>query len=286
MSLIYSIRSQMAAPAPAGSLAFFRIVFGIMMFAGIIRFMLNGWVTELYVSPQYLFPYYGFEWAQVRLPEFGLYAVFTGMVILSLLIALGLFYRLSIILFFIAFSYVELLDKATYLNHYYFISMLSFLMIFLPMNRQYSLDAWRVKNFSRAFVPQWTVWALMLQVGLVYFFGGIAKIKPDWLLEAQPLRIWFSNSTEFPVIGTMMDDAWVAYFISWLAMIFDLTVPFLLLIGRTRIIAFAFIIAFHVLTAHLFFIGMFPYIMMAAALIFFPASFHRKYLELLHSLLF
>ncbi|MCO6442562.1 MAG: HTTM domain-containing protein [Anaerolineae bacterium] len=39
------------------------------------------------------------------------------------------------------FTYVELIDLAYYLNHYYFISVMSLLMTVLPLNRTLSLDA-------------------------------------------------------------------------------------------------------------------------------------------------
>ena len=58
----------------------------------------------------------------------------------AFLVAIGFKYRLSILLFFLSFTYIELMDKTTYLNHYYFISILSFLMCFLPMNAIFSID--------------------------------------------------------------------------------------------------------------------------------------------------
>ena len=58
----------------------------------------------------------------------------------AFLVAIGLKYRLSIFLFFLSFTYIELMDKTTYLNHYYFISILSFLMLFIPANATFSLD--------------------------------------------------------------------------------------------------------------------------------------------------
>ena len=54
---------------------------------------------------------------------------------------MGFKYRLSIIAFFLLSTYAELIDKTAYLNHYYLISPLSLLMIFLPMSRATSVDA-------------------------------------------------------------------------------------------------------------------------------------------------
>ena len=122
----------------SSSLAFFRIVFGLLMLVAELRFIAKGWITEFYVKPQFYFTFYGFDWIK-PLPEPYIHWIFYGLIFLSLLITLGLFYRFAIVLFFILFTYVELLDKSVYLNHYYQVSLLAFLMCFLPMNHFYSL---------------------------------------------------------------------------------------------------------------------------------------------------
>ncbi|MFZ6009333.1 MAG: HTTM domain-containing protein, partial [Bacteroidota bacterium] len=78
---------------------------------------------------------------------------------------------------------------------------------------------------------------------------------------------------------------WVAYAFSWMGCLYDLTIPFFLINKSTRLWAYAAVIIFHTLTAILFPIGMFPYIMMATALIFFSSEFHTKVLERLGALL-
>ena len=72
---------------------------------------------------------------------------------------------------------------------------------------------------------------------------------------------------------------WVAYTLSWLGCIYDLSIPFLLLNRPTRIFAYAGVVIFHLLTAILFPIGMFPYIMIVTALIFFSSDFHKRLLN-------
>lgn len=261
------------------SLAFFRIIFGLLMAVAGIRFIAKGWITDFYVKPQFFFSFYGFEWIR-PLPAPYIYWVFYSLVILALFITAGLFYRFSIIAFFIAFTYVELLDKSVYLNHYYQISLLSFLMIFLPMNRIYSLDNLlniRNKRFIEPFHNSHNL--LKIQVGMVYFFGGIAKLKYDWLFLAQPLRIWLAANEDFPIFGPLLTEPITAYALSWLAMIFDLSAPFLLWWSRTRIWIYILIVIFHLLTHALFYIGMFPWIMIFTALIFFPSSWHKRVLR-------
>src|SRR5690606_17032988 len=107
-------------------------------------------------------------------------------------------------------------------------------------------------------------------------YAGMAKINADWLLDAQPLRTWLPARNDMPIIGSLFNYVWVAYAFSWLGCLYDLTIGFLLLNRRTRTLAYVAVIVFHLLTSMLFPIGMFPYIMMATALIFFSADFHKK----------
>lgn len=245
-----------------------RIAFGLLMAISMIRFMARGWIRELYVLPDFHFTYAGFGWIR-PLPEPGLWAVFIVLTACALCIALGLAYRVSIISFFLLFTYVELLDKTTYLNHYYFISLLSFLLIFLPLNGAWALDNQLGIAPVRTAVPTWMIWLVRVQLGLVYCFAGLAKLNADWLLHAQPLRIWLHARTGAPLIGRLFDHAWIAYAMSWGGMLFDLTVPFWLSWRKSRPVAYLAVLVFHGLTGLLFNIGMFPWIMIGCTLLFF-----------------
>jgi len=252
----------------------FRILYGMLMFASIIRFWAYGWIEELYIKPTFYFPFIeGIK----PFPGIGMYVVFGLMAFASLLIIIGLFYRLSITAFFILFTYVELIDKTNYLNHYYFISLISFLMIFIPAHKAFSLDA-KIKGSETSEVPVLYLNMLRLQMGILYFFAGIAKINPDWLLKAQPLKMWLSANVYQPVIGPLFQYKITAYIFSWFGMIYDVTIPFFLSIRKTVYIAYTFVIGFHFVTWLLFPIGMFPWIMMVITTVFFPVSFHERLL--------
>jgi len=265
-------------------LALFRVLFGAIMFFSIIRFALKGWIYDLYIKPVFYFTYYGFEWVK-PLGETGMYVLFTIMAIAALFVMMGLFYRFSAIIFFILFTYVELIDKTNYLNHYYFVSIISFLMIFLPAARYFSLDVFLKPEKRITHIPRLFIIVLQLQLGLVYFFAGVAKLNPDWLFEAMPLRIWLQPHTNMPVIGFLMDKVWIAYLFSWFGAFYDLSIPFLLLFKKTRGIAYFLVVVFHIMTYLLFQIGMFPYIMIISTLIFFSENFHLKAIGLLQKVL-
>ncbi len=268
-------RSQ--RPVSAASAAVFRIAFGLLGLAAVCRFTMKGWIDALYVEPAHHFTYVGFGWVQAW-PAWGMYLHFALLACASLGVALGYRYRLSITAFFLLFTYIELIDKTTYLNHYYWVSLVSFLMVFLPMERMWSLDARRNPSLSSETIPAWVIWALSAQVGVVYLFGGLAKLNPDWLFHAQPLRIWLYNSGDLPLIGPLLKEAWAAYAVSWAGAAFDLTITGWLLWRRSRPFAYAVLVAFHVMTWLLFPIGMFPWIMIAATLIFFPPDWPLRLL--------
>lgn len=271
-----ALSARLNEPVDAASLAFFRIVFGCIMLYSQLRFLIKGWVHFFYVKPHFFFKYYGFYWVRL-LPGAWIYLPWLLMILCLVMIIVGKYYRWAMTAFFLLFSYTELLDLTNYLNHYYLITLLSFLMIFLPMNAVFSLDAKR--SGGRSQVPRWTLTVLRLQVGLVYFFAGVAKIKPDWLIHAEPMKIWLGTCGNIPVIGRLLATNFTAYLFSWAGMLFDLTATFFLLNKRTRPYEYLLIIVFHSLTMWLFYIGIFPLVMMGAALIFFSPSVHRRALE-------
>lgn len=258
----------------AAPLAVFRIFFGLMMLASIMRFWVNGWIRKLYIDPQLFFSYYGFEFVK-PLGEFT-YLLFVICGISALGVTLGYRYRVSIIVFFLSFTYIELMDKTTYLNHYYFISLLSFVMIFLPAGAYFSIDAKRRPARAFEYIPAWTIDGIKLLLAIVYFYAGLAKLNSEWLVHAMPLKIWLPSKFDLPVLGDLLQQSWVIYTFSWGGAIFDLSIPFLLFYRKTRFPAFLLVIVFHALTRMLFPIGMFPFIMIVSTTIFFSTNVHLK----------
>ncbi|MDA9127204.1 HTTM domain-containing protein, partial [Flavobacteriaceae bacterium] len=272
------ISSYLSKKHESTSLAFFRLGFGLLMTYSIIRFWLKGWIQTMYIDPSFHFTFYGFEWV-TPLGDYT-YLLFFICGLSAFFVAIGYKYYMSIIIFFLSFTYIELMDKTTYLNHYYFVSILSFLMIFLPSNSSYSVDSYLQKK-SFKYTPKWCVDSIKLLLFIVYFYSGLAKINKDWLFEAQPLKIWLTTgSYDFPLIGSnLMQQEWFHYFMSWGGMFYDLLIPFLLIYTRTRVFGFLLVIFFHLFTVLLFPIGMFPYIMIMSSLIFFSSKTHKKILD-------
>ena len=264
-------------------LAVLRMAFGAIMFISTIRFILKGWVYDFYVVPKFYFPFYGFEWVK-PLPEIAMYIVFALMAIASLFILIGFFYRVSITTFFICFVYVELIDKTYYLNHYYFVSIITFLMLLVPAHRYFSIDVIRKPLLKVTHVPVWTINIFKWQLCVIYFCAGLSKLNYDWMVNAMPLRLWLPANAALPLIGPLLAQTWIAFLFSWFGAIFDLSIAFLLLNKTTRKVAYIFVVIFHVFTGWLFKIGMFPYIMIFITVIFFSEEFHLKLIHQLRSL--
>lgn len=255
----------------------FRIIFGITTFISVLRFLLLGWVDLHFVDTKIQFKYFGFEWVPL-MPEVFMYALHALMLLASVGIFLGAYYRIATIAFFVCFTWCELIDLTYYLNHYYFVSVIAFLMLYLPANKAYAFDVFRNPKTAQKKVPAFTINILKFQLIVVYFFAGIAKINYDWLIHAMPLKIWLPAHSDMPVLGWLFTQEITAYLFSWAGMLFDVFAGFLLLYSSTRFWAWLCIVGFHSLTGYLFQIGVFPIVMTFSTLIFFSNNFHQKFI--------
>src|SRR5690349_3077816 len=118
--------ARLVRPVDAAGVGAFRLLFGLLMVAAVVRFVAKGWVRELYLAPTYHFTYLGFDWVR-PFSATGMAVLFALMGTAALFIALGAFTRAAAAVFFVTFTYAELIDQATYLNHYYLVSLLALL---------------------------------------------------------------------------------------------------------------------------------------------------------------
>ncbi len=278
-----ALRNHLLADKDAAGLAAFRVLIGLVSCVSALRFLAYGWVDQLFVQPQFFFRYWFAPFVE-PLGRAGMHTVFWVMAASGILVAAGLFYRAAIVTLFATVTYVQLIDVTNYLNHYYLLSLLTFLLAFMPMGRAFGLDGWlgerRGKGSLRTTVPGICYVLIAFQVGTVYTYAGVAKLTEDWLVHAQPLSIWLSSRTAMPWIGPLLAKPWAPQLMSWAGCLFDLTIAWWLLYRRTRIPAFIAVVGFHALTRALFPIGMFPFIMVAGATAFFSPSWPRRLLRL------
>lgn len=263
----------------ASSLAVFRIGFGVIMLVECWRFWEHGWIARYYIDPEFHFTYYGFGWV-APWPGDGMYWHFWLLAVLSLLITIGLFYRAAIIVFFFAFTYVFLLDQARYLNHFVLVSMIAFLMMLVPANRIWSLDALISRRLGdwTAEVPAWTVWLFVMQFEIMYVFAGIVKVNPDWL-RLEPLAMWLARRADAPLIGPLLLEDWVIAAGAYGVILLHIVGAPLLLFRRTRLPVAVIYFAFHLANHFTFRIGIFPWVAMLGTLMFFDPDWPRRLFE-------
>jgi vitamin K-dependent gamma-carboxylase len=278
------LETAVLAPSDLGWLCAFRALYGLAMCISMLRFIGYGWIDEYFVRPRFHFSYWGFSWVE-PLSRSSMYGLAWVLAVLALAVAAGFCFRISAVLFVIGFTYLQLIDVATYLNHYYLASLLGLLLAIAPANRAASIDALLRPGIRRKNAASLWLYLFRFQVGVVYTFAGLAKANADWLFRAQPLSIWLGSHTDMPVLGPLFAHDFAPFAMSWAGFLFDTTIAWWLLFSKTRPFAFLAVIAFHSLTSALFPIGMFPVIMVLSALVFFPPDWPGRLLAKLSAVM-
>jgi hypothetical protein len=231
-------------------------------------------VRNRYIDPPFLFSYPGLGWLK-RLPGDWMLLLWFSLAAAAVLIMLGLFYRAAIIFFFVGHTYAIHLDQSIFWNHYYVVSLFAFLMIFIPANRAHSLDVVLKRVTPASTAPAWSLWTLRAQMGITYFFAGLAKVNSDWL-RGQPMGIFLEGESSFPFISPLFNQHWLQLGLSWAGIGFDLLIVPLLLWRRTRVLAFAGVVFFHLTNSLIFNIEVFPWFALVATSLFFAPDFPRR----------
>lgn len=296
-------KTFLAKPVSGASLAAFRIAVGLVMALEAYALCVPNLAAittgtsplETYYTGQdirFHFPYEAFEWLPL-LPAHWIYALVGILALAGVTMALGFCYRVSAATVFLTWAYLWLVEstRTYWQSHYYLECLLTFLLIWMPAARRYSVDAWlaRRRNPPRT-VPYWTVLLLRLQLVIAYFYAGVAKLNTDWLLDAVPVR-WFLarpgvtapfepflTAAQVDSLKGILHSVEFAYFISYAGAMFDLSVGFLLLIRRTRIFALILMVLFHATNHFLIFddIGWFPLVGATTALIFLDTDWPER----------
>lgn len=274
-NLLRRRRASLFKPVDISFLVFFRILFGGIVLWEVYRYFTYGWISRYYVEPVVNFTYYGFGWVQPW-PGRGMYIHFVVLGLAAAFVMAGFLYRIAAPVLFLAFTYFFLLDQTRYLNHFYLVCLISFLMCFLPAERAFSVDSWLRRTIRSAVVPAWTLWLLRVQAGIPYFYGGIAKLNSDWIFGGEPMRTWLRPLTGMPG-GYIFAADWLVYSFVIGGLLLDLLVVPLLLWRRTRPFAFAAAVVFNLINAVIFDIGIFPWLMLGALLIYFPPDLMRRF---------
>ena len=268
-------------PIDASSLAVFRILFGALLLFEAVNYGAFLCLDCMYRETSMLFKYRGFSWV-VLPPGKGLEILFAIMAVAAFCVMIGYRYRLAIIVVFLIFTYHFLLDQALYLNHFYLTILFIAILMFMPANRCWSVDARLGRQPTGETVPAWTRFWLCAQLEIVLLYAGIVKINADWL-QLEPMRLWMNNRS--------MDEGWILQWVTqdWGIALASYSVIALHVIGaplllwkRTRMLVFLLYCVFHIINAFVFNIGIFPWMTIAATMLMFDPAWPRQFVRRLN----
>lgn len=256
------------------NLVLWRVVFGALIAIEGYGAIATGWLRRTLVEPQFTFNFIGFEFLQ-PLPGDGMYYYFALMGTFGVLVMLGYKYRFSMFCYALMWSCVYLMQKSSYNNHYYLMMLLCWLMVFLPANRWFSIDAWLTPKIKKPNMSRWILLVVILQVWIVYTYASVAKWYPDWFDLTVP-ELFMSAKKDYWLIGPLLQETWVHWCLAYVGIFFDLLIVPLLLWKRTRLLGFFISIFFHLFNSFVFQIGIFPYMSIAFAFFFFTPETLKK----------
>lgn len=250
-------------------------MFGLLVAGAALRFLSRGWVDSLLLDPKVHLTYPGFDWV-APLPAPFAHLHLLVVTASGVAIALGWRTKAALGVFLFGFVWLELIDASLYLNHYWLVTLLGVGLLALPVGRRWALDVRAGRQQLQTETVAWVVWALRGQLAVVYLFAGIGKLNGDWLAHGQPLGVWLAARTDRPLIGPWLAEPWVATVASLASAAFDLTIVGWLLWRRSRPYAYVVVVVFHLATAMLFQIGLFPWMMIALTPVFFAPNWPER----------
>lgn len=271
ISSIFPSTQKLQGKYNARPVELFRIAFGLVIFIQALHFLAIDFVQKDIVKPIIHFHYPGLDFIQ-PLPAGFLYTLLVGILIAGILIVLGKYLKFALAFFFIAFTYLWLLDMGYFNNHYYLLSLFAFLLFLIPGLGQ---NKWKIKQSEiKHSLPYWSVFLLRFQWFIVFFIAGLNKLNKYWLVDFQPMKATFEFKASHTGNDLWEADIWPFLF-SYGGTLFDLSIGFLLVNKRTRRLAFFLLLGFNLFN-WLFFldigeIGIFPLFVMSSILVFFDA---------------
>ena len=263
-------------PIEPASISYFRICYGILISWQAWIMIDESWAWTLFTQKSVYFKYWPFEFLTPMNPTF-MVAIMVVMGICGILVASGVFYRLSSLLIFTIFTYIFLIEKARYENHLYLICLISFLMIFIPAGKHLTFPSIFSTRFSNTItIPNWPLFLLRTQIGVVYIFAGIAKLNMDWVSKAEPIKQWMIDYKGPYIIENLAVNSFIPWIMTYGAIIIDLFAVPLLCYKKTRVFTYLALVVFHLFNAHLFGIGIFPFLMILSTALFFDNQWVQR----------
>ena len=258
-------------PVSINPLIIFRVAFGTALFIWAIGMLFSGEVFHQYIEPKFFFHYRYFQWIQ-PLPAVLMYLIFIILSAFAVMIALGLYFRISVFAFTLLLCYIVLIDKSSYLSYYYFMLLLLTMLLFSPAHRMFSLDILRDASLRVDYVPRWCILAFQAQIIAVFYFAGMAKLNSEWLFTGSPVNIWMDELLQYWDIQIGVGAfSILSIIISWILILYDFLMPQFLLDKGTSTKAYGIVVIVQLFGFILFPVGYFPFLIIFSSVIFFVA---------------
>lgn len=259
--MIASTLNYINREVPVLGLSIYRLILGCILIWEVIYFYRIDFIQNFIFGPSFLFNY---DFLPLKpLSRTTMEWLIHGMLLASILIAIGRFTKWALAFMGISMAYLLLLDKGIYNNHLYLISLICFLLCFTDSERALSLG----RMNKAASVPIWQYFLIQGQLAIVFVFGGIAKINPYWL-NFHPVRELLeirASESGLDFIRSMV----VEYIIMLGGIGFDILIPFLLWYRKTRTVAIILALFFNISNAWIFKdINIFPFFMISSLILF------------------
>ncbi|MFT5242674.1 MAG: vitamin K-dependent gamma-carboxylase [Glaciecola sp.] len=256
------------------ALIVFRVLFGALIFLESIGAIFTGWIRRTLVEPDFTFNFIGFDFLQAIQGEW-MYAHYTIMGICGLFVMVGYKYRMSMLAFTLLWATSYFMQKSSYNNHYYFLMILSAIMVFLPAHKYASIDVRQNPSIKSISMPNWCRLVFIIQLFILYTYASIAKMYPDWLDLTVP-ELLMKSKQHYVLVGNVLQQKFMHYLVAYGGILFDGLIIPLLLWKRTRRIAFFVSIFFHLFNSFIFQVGIFPYLSLAFAVFFYEPQVIQK----------
>lgn len=272
--LLLDFFTERTSGASAG---LFRIVFGLLAVWAAIGVGLN---LQRYWGGDGGFPWSAMShstsarWSILAIAPMDdrlLIGVFALLVLASISLTVGLFPRISTVVVWAIHVSLQNRNPYTVNGGDRLFIILSLLAVLLPLDRRWSVHAWwRAKRGVAPGPPvsRWGVALLQLQIAFVYVSTGVVKLQH---------HRWWGGRAMRDVLSSPVYNEWPGYLDFW-PLVFALTYftlsfevvgfPFLVWLRRTRKIALAWGLLFHLGIEILMVIPMFSVIMVVTYVLF------------------
>lgn len=245
------------------------MLFAFVLLFQCLYFYWIDFIDKDLIQPVLHFPYPYLSFIKVLDPVI-MYSILFVMIVSSLALIIGFMSRLFSFIFFLCFTYLWMIDKGIFNNHYYLLSLLLLLFCFIRSDRYLSISKRKEKE-NKA----WELLILQFQFSLVLIYAGFNKLNYWWLVKHEPVHHILLGKAQMNE-NELWNSLLLEYVLVWGGLLFDLFIIPMLIWSKTRKMAIILFFIFNGLNTWIFYdigeIGIFPLLMLSSLVLFVSES--------------